>query len=158
MYNWLRKLVNSVTEPITGESVPSPDLDIDQPEWTPWIYTTMTDDMNESSMDTVFISCDGTISNTYDKIYTTTNFNPDHVFFGKNGKEVVRLDSDGNVIWTDDNITEAAAAFSTVLAASSAQLKRNIYDDVLNELLVIAEPTGSVSVADLTTLIRSRVN
>ena len=77
------------------------------------------------------------------------------------GKEVVRLTTDGSVIWNDEiKIDEAAEALSKSLTMSAeiaagitTQVKFKIRDNIFNDLISIAKNKGPLTSEDLTYLL-----
>lgn len=82
---------------------------------------------------------------------------------GANNVEIVRLNTDGSVTWTNgEDINAAAKAFSTALSLGAEQIagitsgvKIRMRDSVFNDLINIANDKGSLTSADLTYLLEA---
>lgn len=79
---------------------------------------------------------------------------------GTNGKEIVRLNRDGSVTWSDEiNVDEAAEAFGKALqvgaeisAGLTYSVKQRMRDTVFEEMISLAKEKGSLTAEDLTYL------
>lgn len=79
------------------------------------------------------------------------------------GKEIVKLNTDGSVVWANGiNIDEAAEAFARSLSLSAELMsgitkttKRKMRDSVFEDLIKIAEEKGSLTAEDLTYLLQA---
>jgi hypothetical protein len=79
------------------------------------------------------------------------------------GKEIVKIDGNGSVIWNNEvNIDAAAESFSKVLQLSaeksagiSTSVKQRIRDTVFDEIIEFAKEKGSLNADDLTFMLRS---
>lgn len=74
------------------------------------------------------------------------------------GKEIVRIEADGTVVWQDGyNIDDAAEALGKAIyltleqkAAITERTKRDMRDIVFQEIIALANETGSVTAEELT--------
>lgn len=81
-------------------------------------------------------------------------------FHGTSNQEIVRLERDGSVKWSNGiQIDEAAEAFGNAIKLGSeisvgitARVKREMRDTVFEELISISKEKGSLSAEDLTYL------
>lgn len=102
-------------------------------------------------------------TNSYFANYSMLSIPPNIMSFSDNGKEIVRLNNDGTVIWADNiRINEAAEAFSKSLtigaeirAGLTDIVKRRMRDTIFEELINIADEKGSLDANDLTYLLQS---
>jgi hypothetical protein len=91
------------------------------------------------------------------------NYQPPYIIqFNNNGKEIVKLKSDGTVEWTNGiEIDEAAEAFAKTLsmgaemsAGITKKVKLEMRDSVFEDLIAIAKERGSLTAEDLTFLLQ----
>jgi len=91
------------------------------------------------------------------------NYQPPYIIqFNNNGKEIVKLKSDGTVEWTNGiEIDEAAEAFAKTLALGAEmsagitkKVKLEMRDSVFEDLIAIAKERGSLTAEDLTFLLQ----
>lgn len=82
---------------------------------------------------------------------------------GENNKEIVRLNKDGSVTWSEEiKIDEAAESFARAISLSaelkagiSHSVKLKMRDTVFEELINIAKTRGALSADDLTYLLEA---
>ncbi len=80
--------------------------------------------------------------------------------YDKDGKEIVRLEPDGTVVWSKDiDIDEAAAAFgksiqlgAEISAGITYGVKQRMRDVVFEEIISMAQEKGSITAEELTYL------
>lgn len=121
-------------------------------------YGTYVINGNTTAAGTITVPASGVYSigntgffNSYNNLISLSN----------NGKEILRVEKDGKIIWADDiNIDEAAEALSKSLSISiemkagiNKRIKREIRNSIFEDLISIAKEKGSLSVDELTYLL-----
>lgn len=104
-------------------------------------------------------------ANSASTIYGTYNSvsNIPIAAYSNQGKEIVRLEKDGQVKWAADiNVDEAAEAFARsialgaeMVAGINQRVKIEIKNQVFEEIISIAQEKGSLTAEDLTYLLRA---
>lgn len=95
----------------------------------------------------------------------TTNMGPAHhiIQFNNQGNEIVRLNTDGSVTWTNGiNVDEAAEAFARSISLGAelssgitGKVKRDMRDSVFEDIIAIAKEKGSLTAEDLTYMLQA---
>lgn len=88
---------------------------------------------------------------------------PNIMSLSSQGKEIVKLTHEGEVIWANDiNVDEAAEAFSKSIslgaelcASVTKNVKSKIRDSVFEEIIEIAKTKGSLTVDELTLMLEA---
>lgn len=95
--------------------------------------------------------------------YINTTYSKDFVFYGNDGREIVRLNSDGSITWKNGyQVDEAAENFGRMMKLGAemavgitARVKHDMRDSVFEDLIEIAKQKGSLSAEDLTYLLNA---
>lgn len=92
------------------------------------------------------------------------SWGPSHPWsVSNNSKELVRIETDGKVVWADDvKIDEAAERFKTMVQMSLEmkagiieKTKQNIRDTLFGEIINIAKEKGSLTADELTLILEA---